>query len=579
MPKTWAFRFDPQGQGEKEKWFADNKPAGWLKVSVPGSYDVEFPGKKWYQGPAWYRTMFVPPATTGAERETILHLGGVVLRTKVWVNGRMAGSSVLPYTGLNFDITPFLQPGQQNLLVIETDNSILARALPDKKWSGWWNDGGLIWPVTLETRSPIYSEAKIATRMISTGVWTLTVRAMTHDGRGPVAGVLRLRVVDAKGRTIWRARRGVRLNPGENRSVFRVKLHAVESWSPGRPTLYGLRLSTEPERGASDSVQYPFGFRQIEVRGTALYLNGRRLVLRGVARHEFYPGEGMTMTPAQNARDLEDIKALGANFVRLPHYPQSSDVYSTCDKLGLLVWTEIPAWQSAAATLEDPTVWSEYAKPEITAMIRQHWNHPSVIIWSVANEIPSSEPGVAAYIQRAIHLVHRLDPTRLATFASDRREHDLSFGSVDIIAVNEYYGWYYGKNSDAGADLDLLHKKWKNKPIMVSEFGSGGIAGWKPGTVNARGQDYSLQHQVAFLESHLRQIFAAKRSSYIAGASIWVYNDFPDPGRGPGAQPAASQYVNAKGLVTEDRQHKPAYKAVQAFYLHLKHQDEAQRGR
>lgn len=575
MPSTWSFRFDPQNQGESGKWFAENVAGDWKKIQVPGSYDVEFPDQKFYQGKAWYRTTFKTPVSSGPKRETILHLDGVVLRCKVWVNGELAGESVVPFTALNFDISRFLQPGQSNLLVIETDNSIQTLAIPDKKWHGWWNDGGLIWPVSLETRPLIHNSAKIATSMDADGKWKLAVHVTTHNGGSPSASEITLRVTDRQGKTVWKTDRKIEVPAGESGSDFVADLHSVAPWSPRHPNLYRLQIASRSDHGATDSVAYPFGFRQIAVRGTELLLNGKRIVLRGINRHEMYPGEGMTLTPEQNLKDLEDIKAMGANFVRLPHYPQTKDVYDDCDRLGLLVWTEIPAWQTSAESLESPEVWAKYAVPELTTMVRQHWNHPSVIIWSVGNEFRSNEPGVAQYVQRAVDLVHRLDSTRLATFASSHRDKDVSFGPVDIISVNEYYGWYYGKTDELGPDLDLIHEKWSNKPVMVSEFGAGAVRGWKNDPSDSDGRDYSLEHQVTFLKAHLEQMFDAKRSSYFAGSTIWVYNDFPDPNRNGHGHPKSATYVNAKGLVTQTRQHKPSYAMVQAFYKKLQRQEAA----
>jgi len=162
--------------------------------------------------------------------------------------------------------------------------------------------------------------------------------------------------------------------------------------------------------------------------------------------------------------------------------------------------------------------------------------------------------------------VKEIDPSRLVTFASDRHLQDICYGAVDVIATNEYFGWYYGKMGDVGPLLDNLHRKWPQKPIVVSEFGAGCALGRKPSALPARAFDYSEDYQVELLRSHLGQILAPERSGYVAGSTIWVYNDFPDPARIAPSQPPGHPFVNLKGLVTQHRQKKRAYAAVQKIY-------------
>jgi beta-galactosidase len=295
-------------------------------------------------------------------------------------------------------------------------------------------------------------------------------------------------------------------------------------------------------------------------------LNGQPYQIRGLSRHQFLAGAGMSLTVAEDRKDIEDLKALGANFVRLAHYSQSQDVYDACDELGLLVWTEVPAWQSRKESLADEGVWENSAQPQLQAMVMQHRDHPSVVIWSVANEIPSENEIGAAYVARAIAYVKSLDKTRLVTFASDRRLGDKAFGSVDIIAVNEYFGWYYGKQDDVGPMLDQMHAKFPGKPILVSEFGQDGVAGWDAATAPDKSRDYSYAAESAFLSKHLAQIFARDKRGFVAGALVWVYNDFPDPHRVGGDHPVIANFRNNKGLVTMDRTRKPAYEVVKTFF-------------
>jgi beta-glucuronidase len=194
--------------------------------------------------------------------------------------------------------------------------------------------------------------------------------------------------------------------------------------------------------------------------------------------------------------------------------------------------------------------------------------HPSVVVWSVGNEFASDREPVAKYVARATAFVREMDPTRLVTFASDRREKDISFDSVDFIAINEYFGWYYGAIPDLAANLDKVHEKWPGKPIVVSEFGSESIPGWKNAAPEDSGMDYSEDYHMKLVGTHLGYIFDPARSGYMSGALLWVYADFPNPSaflRSP-AHPPVAAYMNLKGLVTDDRRHKRVWAVVQRAF-------------
>lgn len=579
----WDFHFDPQGEGERDQWFSTNKSLSWQKVKVPGSFNEELAAHplapdpkdtyRFYEGKVWYRTSFHAPKDPGTD--FFLHFSGTVLRQKVWLNGKLIGASSLPWLDVVYDISTTLLRGKENTLVIEVDNSIQPDAIPDAKWRGWWDDGGLIWPVYLEERQRVRSNSFATTTLQADGSWKLAIQTEVHRDV-PAETQLAIALTDTSGNIVWQNRQMVSAAGRDVEVQAAAVLKQIHSWSPDHPTLYRLTVTTNAGRQNPDITSFHIGFRQITTRGSQLLLNGEPLTLRGINRHEFFPGVGQSVPVAQNRKDMEDIKALGANFVRLAHYSQSQDIYDECDELGLLVWTEIPAWQSAVSTLASPEVWKNSVAPQLEAMVKQHRNHPSVIIWSVANEVPSDKPEVKEYIAKAVEFVHHFDSTRLVTFASDRRERDISMGPVDIIAVNEYYGWYYGNLDDVGPMLDRMHAKYPDKPILVSEFGSEAVARWNRDSAKEGSKDYSYDYQMKLLSSHLSQIYAAERRSYIAGGVIWVYSDFPDPHRVSGDHPEIARYRNNKGLVTMDRIHKPSYRLVQEFYTGLLHQQEAE---
>jgi len=557
----WDFRFDKSGVGEQKGWFNEKSSDGWDSIQVPGSYNIQFPSNDAYEGKGWYRTSFRAKQKSG--EHAFLHLEGVVLRSVVWVNGHKAGASVLAFTPLDFDLTAFLCQGEcENLLVIETDNEVLSKAIPDSKWTGWLNTGGLIWPVSLHIVPSIYGTAHVQTSMVDGG-WQSQVSLTLHSDVAHSSASVDATILDGD-RVIWKGVKRVQVNQGETSVSLSARLKHIRPWSPDTPYLYRFQAKVRAEDAGTTIEDLPFGFREIKVAGSELMLNGKKLTLRGINRHSFYPGVGMSVPPGQTLKDLESIKALDANFVRLAHYSQPEEVYEDCDKLGLLVWTEIPAWQTASNVLDDSSIWETYAEPLLHASVTKHWNHPSVIVWSVANEIPSDKPEGAKFVAKAVAYVKQLDSSRLVTFASDKREHDISFGPVDFIAINEYYGWYYGEDFDLGPVLDLVHKQNPDKPIFVSEYGAESRSGWT--RTDPKSRDYSFEHQVLFLKRHLDQIYAPSRQSFMAGGAPWLFNDFPLPyPRGKDFREAPPT-INAKGLVTPDRVRKPAWDTVANFY-------------
>jgi beta-glucuronidase len=566
---AWDFRFDPDSKGEQQGWHQAAGQTGWTKIRVPGSYNQARYSLLPYQGKAWYRTTFkAPPGSAGDH--IFLQFGGVTIRSKIWVNGILIGEHLFPYTRFEFDITSAVRRDSLNALAVLVDNEILEKAIPDKKWTGWWNFGGINRAVFLESRPAVHTgDIAITTTRNGAGGWSLELRLNTRNSGAAANGSISARVATSGGKPLWTSSRRLSFAPGATSAIFRAEFPQAEPWSPASPVLHTLTVTTATPFG-SHARSLRFGFRQIEVKGTQFLLNGQPVFFKGVNRHEMLRGAGMTLTPEETRRDLEDIKALGSNFVRTAHYTQDESFFDLADELGLLVWTEIPAWQTRAEVLGDEQVWRVYGEPQLREMVDGYKHHTSIVVWSVGNEFPSDKQPVADYVARGIKFVRSLDPTRLVTFASDRHLRDISFAHVDFIAVNEYYGWYYGKLGDLGPVLDKLHQQWPVKPIIVAEFGSEEIPGWRnPDTGDSGTWDYSEDYHIKLLASHLEQILAPSRREYVRGALVWVYNDFPNPSSFGRLHPVMASYTNSKGLVTEDRQRKRSWAEVRRFFIEI----------
>jgi beta-glucuronidase len=565
----WEFRYDPDSRGEAAGWQGAPTAQGWTKIQVPGSYSQALRNNVLYQGKAWYRTSV--DVTLEKGERALLRFGGVAIRSKVWVNGTLAGEHLFPYSGFSFDITGLVRPGA-NRIAVMADNQLLKDAIPDLACTGWWNYGGINRGVSLDIVPEVYATELTGAARLAGGAWSFQMTGtLVNAGEPMTQAEIEVHLVDPSGKPVWDYISRQRLRAGETHIQGLAMPAKYDEWTPERPALYHLRLTVRAA-GRTFEKTAPAGFRQIEVQGTKILLNGRPVFFKGVNYHEMYPGAGMTLSREQVRKDLADMKAMGSNFVRLAHYPHDEQVYELADEMGLMVWSEIPAWQTRADALGSDEVWNTYGAPQLREMIAQRRAHPSVVVWSVGNEFPSDREPVARYVARATALVREVDPTRLVTFASDRRERDIAFEPVDFIAINEYFGWYYGSIPDLAANLDKVHEKWPTKPIVVSEFGAEGILGWKNPSPANSGMDYSEDYQMKLVGAHLGYILDPARQGYMAGALLWVFADFPNPSafqRLP-AHPPVAAYMNCKGLVTDDRRHTRVWEVVREAFDRVK---------
>ncbi len=567
---TWRFRYDPSEYGEEKGWQEPGERT-WNTLQVPMSYNAG--SESWYNGVGWHRTSFqVPPGWSGGH--LFLRFLGVNIHCKIWVNGELVGEHRYPYLPFEIDVTDAVNSGETNWLVVRVDNRIREQAVPDKNWDGWWNYGGIIREVSLVHRPQIYTRgAVIETRMVSENAWKLDFLLNTYNLGSDARGTFELTVRNPRGEEIWNGVGEKQILGGHTQYSFGMRMAEVEAWSPQSPALYSLRIITSQEaQNWQHEKIIRFGFRDIEIRGTQIYLNGKPLLIKGISRHEMYPGAGMTLSEERLRSDLEDIKELGCNMIRTAHYAQHPRFYDLADEMGFLVWTEIPAWKTSVEVLTHWRVWERSIKPQLESLVTNYQTHPSIIVWSVGNEFDSSSEQGMTYVERATNYIRGLDPTRLVTFASDEhrpRDNDRSFRFVDIIAINEYYGWYYGTIHDIGPTLDRLHQAWPGKPILIAETGAGSLLSIHNSSPPDAGKDYSVEYQVKFFRTHLNQIFDKSRRDFVAGALVWIYNDFPDPHRVGGGHPVQNNYVNSKGLVTQERERKPAYEAVQDIFRSL----------
>ncbi len=572
----WAFMADPADEGTRDKWFEPGyDDSDWRVHPVPGSWNVQQEDLLYYEGAGWYRTRFTPPASM-AGRFTRLVLDGVSYRGDVYLNGKLVGSHHGGFSRWSIDASEALRPGEENVLAVRVDNRRDFDSIPalTSKGSdlGWWYYGGIHREVFLES-----------------GPWTTACKlAVDTDHEGKISGDLvlynrrdedrRVKVVvdlkDLGGADLARlAETEAEVPAGDMALVeFADIVEDVEPWSPATPeNRYVLEVSISSGEG-SEKQSTRIGFRKFEFRGTEAYLNGMRIFLRGVNRHEDYPESGPVLGAARIEEDMALLEELRVNFMRPAHYPSDPRWLDACDEKGLMIAHEVPLYQvgrtgpSKAAVKGDALY--EDAATQLIETIERDRNHPSAVMWSVGNENWTFAGPVRDLTRRMYDTAKNFDPDRPVSFAvltvpilSPGLEKTAGIG--DAIFVNEYFGWYFGSASGIGSFLDKVHARWPDKPVVVSEFGAGSMPGLdgqrkfqvQPGLY----RDYTEEYQVKVYETQLERILAR---DYVVGVMPWVFADFRDDKRPH--NPRVD--FNQKGLLTYERERKNVFFTVKETY-------------
>jgi beta-glucuronidase len=332
--------------------------------------------------------------------------------------------------------------------------------------------------------------------------------------------------------------------------VFRVSVPAPCLWWPEKPALYRLNVSLYAAGRArpDDTVSETFGFRTVRLDEKGFTLNGKRVYIRGISRHDEHPAFGRTVPSGVAEKELRDIKDLGLNAVRLVHYPHDQKVLDTADRLGLLVWCEPPVYWHADFTQEKTR--ALYIQ-QTAEMVQRDINHPSVFIWGIGNEIHTEYAETVSAMEAVLSRVCSLDKSRPAAFASwfMEPEKNRALDLFDCICVNKYAGWYGETTDNLKDDLVRLRKHRPTVPVIISEFGAGAVRGLHgPET-----QRWSEEYQSRVLAENIR-IFESL--PFVAGYFIWTYADFKDPSR---VHSIYEANLNNKGIVDINRQPKAAY--------------------
>jgi len=525
----WFFRTDPDNLGTRQKWHDANalgKDKDWRAVSVPHTWQVEHTLTD-YRGVAWYWRRFEAPPTwqqsaVRVEFEAVFHTA------TVWVNGSPAGEHACKgYTAFTLDIAHLIRWDQTNSIAVRVDSAFNQHMLPRGQSSDWANDGGIFRPVQLLVTPKIFVERVDvdAAPDLKSGDGNLAIVAYVRNtGVKTWKGKASFRIVDEEtALTVLADSQGGALSvqPGAAQSLaFKAVLPKPKLWHFDHPSLYRLEFLISDGRDVHE-YRTTVGVRKLEVIDGAFHLNGERVRLMGAERMAgSNPEFGMAESAEQIASDHADMKHLNCIFTRV-HWPQDKRVLDYCDRNGILMQSEVPAWGpdtfNGMTAQADPDI-MENGLEQLREMIARDRNHPSVVVWGLCNEVGGQSPPAYQFAKRMRDEAKRLDPNRLCSYASDSLrstpQHDVA-GLMDFIETNEYYGtWYPGTAEDVARHLDQVHAAFPDKPIVISEYGYCACAADRP---------EGDERRIEIMRSHDAAI---RSKDFVGGAIFFCYNDY-----------------------------------------------------
>lgn len=545
----WDFVFDKNNVGVSEGWNV-NFPSDSDEMPVPACWNNEL-GKYDYEGVAWYRTR----VTLEKSSHLRLLFHAVLGHADVYWDGEHLGYHFGGYTPFDFTL-PNVTAGVHEIIV-RTDSTLERNTIPTHVVD-WFHYGGIIRPVELQYLSDVSIENMCITYNM-TGVESADIRVavkLLSMSDVPVEVPLSL----YRNGELFHTQ-NVRLQAGE-----RIELNVEQSWTglnrweADNPALYMIRAVV----GQDDKADR-IGFRTIEARDKKILLNGKELYLQGVNRHEEHPEWGFAFPNKLMTKDLDIILQLGCNTVRGSHYPQSEYWIDLLDERGILFWSEIPIWGAGlpAEVTADP-IFIQRALTMMDEMINRDLHHPSIIFWSVHNEIDTRSQQAYDLSVKMIDLVRSKDQSRLVVYATMHPMKDICLGLFDVIGINYYGGWYFGH---VGFEemLEVFHERCKeygaeNTPVLMTEFGGAGVqgdSGWEP-------RLFSEDYQADLLSKSLKLF---RSDSKISGTYVWQFADTRADLHGhlPHFRDRARSFNN-KGIVNEYRKPKLAYRVIKGIY-------------
>jgi beta-galactosidase len=581
---------------DDESWTSVDLPHTWNRIGNQGT--ERSPLSNNVQGVGWYRLRFKAPPVAAASRY-FLQFDAVSAVADVWLNGRYLGKHAGAFSRFRFDASSSIKTAGENVLVVKADNSRPQPAAATQDVIPLSGDffmfGGIYRSVSLIVTRPVHVDLLdfggpgLYARALDSDATGATVQfsgRVANDLKKPRQIKVQFAIEDADGTVVASTFLKSTAAAGVTAIPARLRVEHPRLWEGIKsPYLYRSVMTILSDTGTIlDRVTQPLGFRTVKFDADrGLFLNGEHLFLRGVSMHQDRPVKGWAISLADQRQDFDLLQDLGANAVRLAHYQHDEYSYELADSRGIVAWAEIPlvdkvSYDGSAAG----AALTANARQQLTELVRQNYNHPSIVVWSLGNEIDLAATQVkgpsrpTVLLKSLNELAKREDPSRATTLADccesrvpqaggaqgggaqggDFREPVV--GIADTVGYNRYFGWYYGQFSDFGAMLDEAHARHPGVPISISEFGAGAALTQhtddaEGGPINPHGRPHPEEYQNWY---HEKSWAVLEPRKYLWGAFIWNLFDFASDSR----QEGDLTDINEKGLVSYDRQiRKDAY--------------------
>ena len=549
---SWKFKyFDSQ---IADAQLPDFDTSDWDRINIPHTWninDAKDDTSNYRRGIGWYRKNIRLNNSIGGQK-IFLHFEGANQITELFINGSSVGVHIGGYTAFTFDVTEFIHfDGRENIntIAVKVDNRFDKNVPPLSADFTFY--GGIYRDIWLITTDPLHFTL---TNYGSGGIFITTPEVSNDRANVKIKGTfvnesesnksvtVRNNIIDAAGNIFKKIEKKFSVKKGEKRTFEMVfnRIEDFETWSPEKPYLYTIYTELLEAGKIVDRIRNPLGFHWYSFNpDKGFFLNGKNVKLVGTNRHQDYQGMGNAVSDGIHVKDLKLIKDAGFNFLRLAHYPQDPVVLETADRLGLIIWEEIPIVNYVTTS----DLFKKNSRQMLKEMIRQHYNHPSVFLWGYMNEVflndrhgTREKNYTEEYLNWTIELAKSLesvcfeeDPDRNTAMAINQSQLYNQTGIAeipDVLGYNLYMGWYGGRFESLGNFLDSEHEKYPGRLIMVSEYGAGSDE--RLHSLDPVRFDFSVEHQQNYHESYMEQF--AKRP-YLNGTAVWNHFDFGSDSR------------------------------------------------
>jgi beta-glucuronidase len=554
----WHFCVDPYDSCRRARWFKEIRynengaelPVDWdfetwERIDVPGTWNVRKQELYWYENPAIYMRTFKYIPKNIPER-LFLCFEGAAYETSVFLNGEFIGTHDGGSTPFTADVSGRVKTDRENRLIVVVDARRSPFRVPMDN-TDWFNYGGLYRDVYMVRTPEVYIKDWFV-RLVPDGSFSKIKADVYVAGGEGGGGTVFLSIPELE------ITREITIGQGRGSCVVSLSPEKLSLWSPETPKLYDVSLRLLSGGGGGDQVRDRIGFREITSRGQEIFLNGRKIFLRGVSVHEDHYLLGKTTSAEIIRETIRDLKEMNGNYLRLAHYPHDRRFAQIASEEGVLLWEEIPVYWAIAFNNQNTY---RDAENQLAELILRDRNRAGVIIWSVGNENADTDERLA-FMSSLAKKAGALDETRLVSAAclvntAKLRIEDRLSEFLDVIGINEYYGWY---DPDFDKLSAMLSASDPDKPVIITEFGGGARSGQRGSAEDLFSEDYQEN-------LYRKQVETFKKYPFIAGLSPWILYDFRCPRRFNRYQ----EGYNRKGLIDADRKTKKrAFFVMREFY-------------